>query len=63
MPRKRTHEYNEDEVNRLMETKDISERQARFVLYHRDYNKQYYENNKEDRLEYFRDYRKKHKED
>ena len=58
MPRKRTHEYNDDEVQQYMTDYNIDETEARKKIYYRDWYRDYYEQHRDERLEYFKQYRK-----
>ena len=47
-----THDYNEDEVKKLAEERNITEAKARYLIYQRDYGKEYRKKNKERLSEY-----------
>lgn len=47
-----THEYNETEVKKLAEERNITEAKARYLIYQRDYGKEYRKKNKERLNEY-----------
>lgn len=47
-----THDYNEDEVKKLAEERNITEAKARYLIYQRDYGREYRKKNKERLNEY-----------
>ena len=47
-----THDYNEEEVKKLVEERNITEAKARYLIYQRDYGKEYRKKNKERLSEY-----------
>lgn len=47
-----THDYNEEEVKKLAEERNITEAKARYLIYQRDYGKEYRKKNKERLSEY-----------
>lgn len=63
MANHRTHSYDEEEVRKVMQEKNVTETQARQIIYQREYYKSYYEYCRDDRLKYFKEYRKKKKEE
>lgn len=42
-----THDYNEEEVKKLAEERNITEAKARYLIYQRDYGREYRKKNKE----------------
>ena len=42
-----THDYNEEEVKKIAEERNITEAKARYLIYQRDYGKEYRKKNKE----------------
>lgn len=50
-----THDYNEEEVKKLAEERNITEAKARYLIYQRDYGREYRKKNKE----YLSEYHKK----
>ena len=57
MSRKRTYEYDENEVQQLMEERNIAESIARHIIYQREYYKKWYEEHQDERKEYFKRWR------
>ena len=47
-----THDYNEEEVKKLAEERNITEAKARYLIYQREYGKEYRKKNKEHLNEY-----------
>ena len=58
-----THEYNETEVKKLAEERNITEAKARYLIYQRDYGKEYRKKNKDRLYVYNKEYKIKNREE
>ena len=54
--------YNDDEVKSLMKEKNLTESQAKRKIYCREWYKNFYNNHRDERLEYYRKHRKEKKD-
>lgn len=54
--------YDENEVNTLMKERNLTEKQAKRKIYCREWYKNFYSEHRDERLEYYRQYRKDKKE-
>lgn len=57
MSRKRTYEYDENEVQQLMEERNIAADIARRIIYQREYYKKWYEEHQDERKQYYKRWR------
>lgn len=57
MSRKRTYEYDENEVHQLMEERNIAADIARRIIYQREYYKKWYEEHQDERKQYYKKWR------
>lgn len=55
-------DYDENEVNTLMKERNLTEKQAKRKIYCREWYKNFYSEHRDERLEYYRQYRKDKKE-
>lgn len=51
-------DYNEDEINTLMQEQNLTEKQAKRKIYCREWYKNFYQEHRDERLEYFKRHRK-----
>lgn len=58
-----THEYNETEVKKLADERNITEAKARYLIYQRDYGKEYRKKNKDRLYLYNKEYKMKNREE
>ena len=57
-----THEYNETEVKKLADERNITEAKARYLIYQREYGKEYRKKNKDRLYVYNKEYKMKNKD-
>ena len=58
-----THEYNEVEVKKLADERNITEAKARYLIYQRDYGREYRKKNKDRLCVYNKEYKTKNREE
>lgn len=55
-------DYDENEVNTLMQEKNLTEKQAKRKIYCREWYKNFYSEHRDERLEYYKQHRKEKKD-